>query len=167
MSVRRQAWIDQENANLKALIRKHGWSIQYVGGDSCSAPGCDHPEADGPAFGYTIGLFGLGHPELLIFGCPPETTAGILNDLGNRIRKGSDLVPGQIVTFENWPHRVIPEPVPNPGEIAFSAQDYYRCPIDDPVPLLQLSYDDTKGRFPWEDGYATPELQPRPGSFSA
>jgi len=38
---------------------------------------------------------------------------------------------------------------------------------DASVPVLQLSYDDTAGRFPWEEGYATPEMQPRPGTFRA
>jgi hypothetical protein len=33
------------------------------------------------------------------------------------------------------------------------------------VPVLQLSYDDKVRRFPWERGYARPELQPRPGTF--
>jgi hypothetical protein len=35
------------------------------------------------------------------------------------------------------------------------------------VAAFQLSYDDEEGRFPWDDGYATPELQPRPGTFTA
>jgi len=52
------AWLDQEDAHLAQLIRAHRWVVQYVG------PG-DQPGE--PAFGYTVGLFGLGHPELLTF----------------------------------------------------------------------------------------------------
>jgi hypothetical protein len=33
--------------------------------------------------------------------------------------------------------------------------------------VLQLTYDDLQGRFPWEPGYAAPYLQPRPGTFGA
>ena len=67
MDVRTQAWIDQEDARLAATVRRHGWMIRYIGGDECSRPGCDCPKSDGPPFAYTVGLFGLAHPELLIF----------------------------------------------------------------------------------------------------
>jgi hypothetical protein len=112
-------------------------------------------------------LFGLAHPELLIVGAGMETSAGVLNDLGDRIRKGAALLPGQLITFEDWPHRIIPEVVPNPGQILFGANAYYQRPAVYSVPALQLSYDDNEGRFPWEDDYANPEMQPRPGTFAA
>jgi hypothetical protein len=88
-----------------ATIRRCGWHIEYVGGGGCDVPGCDGGDLTGPPFGYTVGLFGLGHPELLIIGAPKNTTFGVLNDLGNRIRDGQDLVVGQLLTFEQWPHR--------------------------------------------------------------
>jgi hypothetical protein len=167
IDARTQAWLDQEDARVAAMIRRYGWAIEYVGGGSCSAPGCDGGHSDGPAFAYTVGLFGLNHPELLIFGVPPGTAAGVLNTLGERIRSGEALLPGRIIAFEEWPHRIIPEHVPNPGEIVFSANRYYQRPPQASVPVLQLSYDDTAGRFPWETGYAAPALQPRPGTFHA
>jgi hypothetical protein len=151
-----QAWLDQEDAHVAATVRQHGWFIQYVGGDE-----------DVPPFAYTVGLFGLGHPELLILGVPSGTAAGVLNDLGDRVRAGDDLVPGEIITFDEWPHRIVAEPVPNPGEIVLAANRYYRRPDEQSVPVLQLSYDDKAGRFPWEEGYAAPEMQPRPGTFRA
>ena len=47
------AWLDQEDARLAQLIRTHRFAVQYVwSGD----------EPDEPGFGYTVGLFGLGHP---------------------------------------------------------------------------------------------------------
>lgn len=162
-----EAWSDQEDARVAATVRRYGWFIQYVGGGSCSAPGCCSPDSDGPAFAYTVGLFGLSHPELLIFGVPPDTAAGVLNTLGSRVRDGEALLPGQLIEFEEWPHRIIPEPVPNAGEIVLGSNRYYRHPAEHSVPVLQLSYDDTEGRFPWEEGYAAPEMQPRPGTFKA
>ncbi len=86
---------------------------------------------------------------------------------GSRVRNGKALLPGQIITFDNWPHRIVPEDVPNPGDIVFSANRYYQRPKEVSVPVLQLSYDDLEGRFPWEDGYAAPQMQPRPGTFTA
>jgi hypothetical protein len=112
-------------------------------------------------------LFGLAHPELLIVGAGVETSAGVLNDLGERVREGAALLPGQLITFDNWPHRIIPEAVPNPGEILLGANAYYQRPDEYSVPALQLSYDDKEGRFPWEAGYANPAMQPRPGTFAA
>lgn len=167
MDARTQAWFDQETARRTATIRRQGWQIQYVGGSTCSRPGCACGPGDGPPFAYTIGLFGMGHPELLIFGVPPETAAGVLNDLGNRIRAGESLLSGQLITFADWPHRIVPEVVPNPSEIVFAANDFYQRPAEESVPVLQLSYDDTAGRFPWDDQYAAPEMQPRPGTFRA
>jgi hypothetical protein len=168
MDARTRAFIDQHDAHITDVVRRCGWFIQYVGGEVCIAPGCEPgSESAEPPFAYTVGLFGLGHPELLIVGVSPSDAVGILNDLGARVRAGETLLPGQIITFEEWPHKIVPETVPNPGEIVFEANRFYRRPDEHSVPVLQLSYDDTEGRFPWEDGYATPWMQPRPGTFSA
>ena len=107
----RIAWIDQSDAEVSANIRRYGTHIVYVSWDGgCSAPGCSGGDpSDGPPFGYTVGLFGLGHPELLIFGANAETAAGVLNELTEPIRAGADLVPGELVTFTGWPHRIVVE----------------------------------------------------------
>ena len=162
-----QAWWDQEDARIKTVIRRHGWAIEYIGGGCCSVPGCDGGDDDGPPFAYTVGMFGLGHPELLVFGLEPGATARLLNSLGDRIRADDSLIPGQMVSVEGWSHRVVPEEVPNPGEIVFTANRFYERPSEFSVPVFQLSYDDDAGRFPWEPGFADPDSQPRPGSFRA
>ncbi|HIE22588.1 MAG TPA: DUF4262 domain-containing protein [Acidimicrobiia bacterium] len=167
MDARTQAWLDQWDAMVTEKIRTHGWFIQYVFDGECFHPGCDGGDSGEPPFAYTVGLFGLDHPELLIFGLPPETASGVLNTLGGRIRNGEDLIPGQLITFESWPHRIIPEVVPNPGEIVLEANRFYQRPDEASVPVLQLSYDDLRGRFPWEEGYSAPTMQPRPGTFRA
>ena len=56
--------------------------------------------------------------------------------------------------------------MPKPGEILFAANDFYMRPAGMSVAALQLSYDN-EGRFPCEDGYATPQTQSRPGDFVA
>jgi hypothetical protein len=167
MSARIQAWLDQEDARIRSVIRRHGWAIEYIGGGCCSVPGCDGGDDEGPPFAYTVGLFGLGHPELLVFGLDPETTWHLLNDLGNRVRADETLIPGQMLTFDDWEHRVVMEEVPNPGDIVFTANRYYMRPDEFSVPVLQASYDDLNGLFPWEESYSHPEGQPRPGSFRA
>ena len=161
------AWMDQEAAVTTANVREYGVHIVYVGGGTCTAPGCDGGDPGDPDFGYTVGLFGLGHPELLILGAGQDTTFGVLNELHDRVRAGADLVPGQLLTFAPWPHRIIVETLSNPGEIVFEANRFYQWPDEFSVPVFQLSYDDIAGRFPWESGYAAPEKQPRPGMFRA
>lgn len=167
-----QAWLDQDDKHTAETIRKYGTCIQYVGGDECSccarfgiAPQVDEQRAP---FAYTIGLYGLGHPELAIVGVDPRTASAVLNDVSARIRAGHDLLPGELLTFEGWTHRVTVETVPNPAEIAFGANRFYQRPDEHSVPLLQLTYDDKSGRFPWDAGYANaPSVQPRPGEWRA
>lgn len=167
MKMDQQAWLDQEDAMVTAVVRKHGWLIQYIGGGVCSRPGCDAHDDGEVAFAYTVGLFGMNHAELLIFGVSPEETSVVFNHIGSLVRGGSELIPGQLLDIEAWPRRIIPEHVPNPGQILFTANHYYKRPKDHSVPALQLSYDDGHGRFPWDDGFLHPELQPRPGTFRA
>ncbi|MDP2624287.1 MAG: DUF4262 domain-containing protein [Actinomycetota bacterium] len=161
-----QAWADQEDARIIETIRRVGWFINYIGGECCSRPGCDSPPDEGPPFAYTIGLFGLGHPEMLIFGVDTTTAAGVLNALGEHVRHGGTVMPGVVIPVPGW-RRVVPEQVPNPGEIVLWANDFYQRPPEHSVPVIQLTYDDDQGRFPWDEGYTTPELQPRPGTFTA
>lgn len=167
MDAKTQAWIDQHDAFVAETVRRYGWYIAYIGGTECACPDCDGEGPDAVPFAYTVGLFGLAHPELLVFGLDQTTTANILNGLGDEIRSGRPLVPGELLGFEEWPHRMVPELVPNPGDIVFEANRYYQRPAEHSVPLLQLSYDDAAGRFPWDDGFDAPEMQPRPGSFRA
>ena len=165
--IQQGAWLDQEDKRTAAAIRKYGWLIEYVGGGCCAVPGCDGGKLTGPPFAYTVGLFGLGHPELLVIGASMNMAYGVINDLGGHIRDGQDLVVGQLLTFKKWPHRIVVEAVPNPGEIVLAANRYYQRPDAASVPAYQLSYDDKAGRFPWEADYAAPAMQPRPGTFRA
>lgn len=167
MSGKATAWHDQHDAYIAATIRRVGWVINYIGGDTCAKPGCDCPPGIGPPFAYTTGLFGLGHPELLVFGLDPETTSGLLNLLGSRIKAGEHFLAGVEVELDGWHHKIIPEVVPNPGEIVFESNRFYRRPDRASVPVLQLTYDDGTGCYPWDPGYPVPEMQPRPGTFRA
>lgn len=164
-----QAWLDQEDRHTAEIIRKHGTYIQYVGGTGCAccaARGEEPPVASQAPFAYTVGLFGPGHPELAVVGVDPGTASAVLNDVSARVRAGHDLMPGEVLSFDGWPHRVTVETVPNPGEIAFAANRFYQRPSEASVPLYQLTYDDKHGRFPWERGYANPaDVQPRPGTW--
>ncbi len=167
MDARTRAWLDQEDALIADRIREYGCFIRYVSDGACSKPGCHTTPSDEPPFAYTVGLFGLAHPELLIFGVAPRTASLVLNDLARRVRAGESLLPGTTTTVAGWDRSIVLESLPNPAQIVFDANRYYRQPDENPVPVLQVSYADERGRFPWEEGHLHPERQPRPGTFSA
>ncbi|WP_344756388.1 DUF4262 domain-containing protein [Gryllotalpicola koreensis] len=152
-------WFDEHNAPIAAMIRTHGVAIQQVSGE---------PSRSSTSFSYTIGLFDLGQPELLVLGLPPLPAYFLLNDLARRVRAGKRLAPGEVLTLGGWAQRFCPEVVPNPARIVRCANAYYRrCGVHS-VPVLQLTWDDEYGRFPWEEGYSIPTwIQPRPGEFRA
>ncbi len=170
-----QAWLDQDDRRATETIRKHGTRIVYVGGPDCAACAALNradrrrrsKDKRQVPFAYTVGLYGIGHPELLVFGVDQQTAGGVLNNVSARIRTGGDLTSGEVLAFPGWEHRALVETVPNPGEIVFEANRFYRRPREWSVDVLQLTIDDCAGRFPGEAGYSARWVQPRPGQFRA
>jgi hypothetical protein len=153
------AWLDQEDARLAQVIRTHRFAVQHV----CSG------EAPGePSFGYTVGLFGLAHPELVVVGVGYESSHGMLNRTAQLVLDGRDLVPGEVLLNDDGQPAVTVEILPNPGEILFSANRFYERPDEFSVPAYQLTWAHPGGLFPWDAGYPCgPECQPRPGTWRA
>ncbi len=152
------AWLDQEDARLAGVIRRHRWAVQYVSGD----------QEDGPAFAYTVGLFGLGHPELVVVGVGYDTACGLLNEVGGMVLDGRDLVAGEVIRDDDGVPVLAIEELPNPGEVLFSANRFYSRPDEFSVPAYQLTWALAGGVFPWDDGYpCEPDCQPRPGEWRA
>jgi Domain of unknown function (DUF4262) len=110
-------WLDQEDAWMRDTVRRHGWAVQAVFGVGCwGHPGCDcgQPPGTNPSFAYTVGLYGFGHPELVVFGLCADTAMAVLNELGERVRHGQTLRPGEVLTFECWPPRSGTTSTPRP-----------------------------------------------------
>jgi hypothetical protein len=153
------AWLDQEDARLAQVIRTHRWAVQYVGAGEA---------ADEPAFGYTVGLFGLGHPELVVVGIGYETGHGVLNRVARMVLDGRNLVPGEVLSDDDGQDLFTVEVLPNPGEILFSANRFYERPDEFSVPAYQLTWAHPGGIFPWDPQYPCGlECQPRPGTWRA
>ena len=153
------AWLDQMDQLVAKNIRTNGVHLEHIFGE---------PSLQRASMTYTVGLFGIAHPELLVLGMCHHDAFGMLNYLAAQIRDGRQLVAGELITFPDWPHRVVVEVCPNPGEIVFGANRHYQRPDEASVPVLQLTTDDKAGLFPWDDGYSVPTwIQPRPGTFSA
>ena len=151
------AWLDQENAHLAQVIRTHRLAVQYVG------PG---DEPDEPPFGYTIGLFGLGHPELVVVGRGSSATHAVLDAVAGEVVAGRSVVPGELL--EVGREELVVEECPNPGEVLLGANRWYRRPPEYSVPACVLTWASPAGCFPWDPGWdGGRHGQPRPGAWTA
>lgn len=147
------AWLDQQDRTITQIVRRHGWAVQYVIGEGTEPP-----------FAYTVGLFGLSHPELIVFGLDYSSALGLLNYMGSRVRENRDLSPGEVIAWEGTDTRVRIDALPRPAELLFAANRYFQRPDEASVPALQLTWD-IDGAFPGEPGYSKPDwLQPDPGA---
>jgi hypothetical protein len=163
------AWLDQEDAHTARLIREHRFTVTYVW--PCE-PDPDDPDDDGgeleAPFGYTTGLFGLGHPELVVVGLGQHNTHAILTRAAELVLGGRDLVPGEHLTWPDRPDGLVVEVLPNPGEVLFCANRFYQRPDEFSVPAYQLTWQHADGTWPWDPQYPCgPACQPRPGTWRA
>ncbi len=153
------AWLDQEDTRLARTVRTHRVAVQYV---------MRGEESDEPSFAYTVGLFGVDHPELVAVGLDHETACGLLNKVAGMVLEGRDLVPGDVIPDDDGVDVLTVEVLPNPAEVLFSANRFYRRPDEFSVPAYQLTWALEGGIFPWDPRYpCEPECQPRPGTWRA
>jgi hypothetical protein len=130
-----------DSADQKVLddIATYGWHVVKV-----------YEDEVGPGFAFSIGLFRtFGHPEVIMFGLPPDVMHQVINVIGTNIRAGKrytagpaydDLIERYSCTFRQVPKRHYPE-------YLGYAQWFYR---GDEFPLLQCIWPDREGRFPWQ-----------------
>jgi hypothetical protein len=141
--------------------------VQHVWAE-CGGLDCDgmcRPAGE-PLFAYTVGLFGMRHPELVMFGLAQPASQAALNELGEAIRAGGNFVAGETVYVDALRQAVVFEALPNPGDIVCFANWFYERPAFASLPALQVTYPDGAGRYPWDDGYSLPAgQQPRPGEY--
>lgn len=139
--------LDEYLVHILELVNHHGWAVQHVGGGEL--PG-EVP------FSYTVGLTALGHPELVIQGMPYRPAQQLLNILGSEVRKGHRYREDSLTsdpTGTAAPVALIS--VLDASELAVATQLYGG------VEALQVIWPDSKGRLPWDNGYAnSPDVQP-------
>lgn len=168
MNAKETAWLDQEDAWMRDAVRENGWAITYVGNDGCTYPDCEcgcEEDVEDTVFGYTVGLHGRGHPELLMYGCDPGTTSLVLNTLGRWIRDGGEPRWGVDHTIDGFAFALQFRPVPYPREILFGAYRFYRPDEADGIAALHV-YWQAGDAYPWDADYALPKyVQPLPGEF--
>lgn len=122
---------------LRELICDHGWAVQYV-------------ESDKRPFAYTVGLSGLGLPELLMTGLVPDTSGRVLNSIAHMmVDDGTVVAPAMHIDFED---RFLIEVV----EVEHpDVHLKYAVRLFGPrIKALQLVWADNWGRLPWDAGWA-------------
>ena len=125
------------------------------------------PPRAGVPFAYTTGLFGIGHPELVVVGTTPSMSAELLNGVTHLVKEHAwEAVPGEEVRWHG--RRLLVEDLPNPGMIIFETHHYYGRPPWEPIEAVQITWADDEGRYPWDPGHEPgPWGQLRPGSYRA
>jgi hypothetical protein len=119
-------------------IRKFGWHCMQISGD-------DEHEA----FSYTVGLFQTyGHPELLIYGLPPEIAHAVLTIVADAAANGQALNLGEPTDalLEGYSCVFVSVPLIEYPEHFGFARWYYE---GDGFPVEQVVWPSRAGLFPW------------------
>lgn len=121
-------------------IDSFGWQVVKVCGEF-------------PEWAYSVGLFqAFQHPEIVIFGLPPDLMHSLINDIGAGIRKRGSITLGQRcdaylegvdVEFRPVDSRWAP---PLLGQACW----YYG---NDDFPAIQCCWPDMENNLPWDSGY--------------
>lgn len=160
----RQSIEDYANV-IEDLIRRHGWALQYVNSDSeLEVRSSDEGEIV-PAYCYTVGLTGHGHPEIVMTGRSPGESAAVLNVLARRVLVGSEApvagseqaAAGFELSFVDVTH------------CADWLTMAYRIYPGAGVQAVQAVWRDVEGHLPWEGDFPStivqPVLGPPPGWY--
>lgn len=115
---------------LRGLVSKNGWAVQYV-------------EAD-PPFAYTVGLSGAGLPELLVTALPPEQSMRLLNMVADYMVHRAVPAPGDTMTFPDDSCAEFVE-VTHPDVHMGWAVAFHGGPIR----ARQIVWCDDSGQSPW------------------
>ena len=137
-------------AQLTALIARHGWAVQGI-----------ERERGRPPWAYTVGLTGLGRPELLVTGLVPTRAVVLLNAVAAHLVHAEVPAPGEQVPLVGGPVVEFVR-LPHPEVHLLRAVDLYGSTVE----ALQVVWTDDRGRWPWQLGFRSsrggqPVLGPR------
>ena len=126
--------VDDYLAEIRAKIRRRGWTVQYV-------------EDDRVPYAYTIGLTHHGLPEFLMTGISPELALQVLGGIAESAPEVDVPEPGERRIFRGGTLVEVVE-VEQPDAHMNAAVAIYG-----PLRALQLVWADGRGRWPWAAGF--------------
>ncbi|MEU4421840.1 DUF4262 domain-containing protein [Actinoplanes sp. NPDC024001] len=101
---------------------------------------------------YTIGLTGHGHPELILFGLPPDISQPALRAVASEVIAGRRaFTPGQYADDVLEGHQVQLVAVTEPDRHLPVAAQFYAV-TGAAVEALQIVWPDRYHRWPWQPG---------------
>lgn len=132
-------------------VANYGWHVAIV-----------PPEEDSPGWAYSVGFLStFGHPEVVVFGLPPEDAHALVNDVGDRIRNGitaeesaaiGDLLTGRICAVRGVAGRW--------KAALLEAATWFHGRED--MPVLQILWADADGRLPGDAGFTELPAEAQP-----
>lgn len=147
MSPVRTSGDDDSERRVLADIATYGWHCVGI-----------HAEGDEAGFAFTIGLFQtIGHPELVVFGLPPQVAMGIFNIVVDAARSGKplDLAKPTDQLVEGFECRFAKVPAARYRDFVGMCRWYYQ---GDDFPLYQVVWPARDGTFPWHPD-ASPDFR--------
>ena len=107
-------------------IARHGFHLVHVG-ERCACGGCGAaPLPPDERFGYTVGLTGRGHPELLVRGLSGPESAELLDRWGRAVLDGADLAAGHLLCEGPGGRRWVLARVARTPDVLVWATRFYR-----------------------------------------
>lgn len=129
-------------------VARYGWQLVMVSGTATE-----------PAFGYTVGLTELQHPEILVTGRCQDDTVALINELVDMVRgHGHTLMAGMVLPLEA--RDVYLAPVERPEGVVLTAVSLY----GPRATALQAVWADDDGWLPWEHEVPDTLTQPLYGT---
>jgi hypothetical protein len=134
---------DDHDRRILDVIRTHGWAVTGI-----------LAEDDYPTYSFTVGLLHtFGHPELVVAGLSIDTARDLLNAVGEGVRSGNRIVPGE--RYPEYGSAPLAAVAVDPRYV----REYlgYACWANrgTDFPAVQLVWPAKAGPFPWEAGYPT------------
>lgn len=135
-------------ADLLGQVAEYGMAVIGVFPD---------PVEGAMGFAYTMGMYDVGLPEVIVFGLPPDVSQPVLNDLCLPLVRagGGVLEPGERDdVFGGGVKAMLIEADEEDAAkyVTFSATVHDRAS----VPVMQLCWPDANGLWPWQHGCQTP-----------
>ena len=132
------AMIDPTMLGIASAIDRHGMHVIHIG-EGCDCGECTAaPLPPDQRFGYTIGLTGVGHPELMVRGLSARETAGLLSRWGDTVLSGEVFDAGHLLCEGSGGPTWELVPVRRPSRTLVLAARYYRTAGTGGLSALEL-----------------------------
>jgi hypothetical protein len=135
--------VDEADLRVRGDIERYGWHVAKIAGDESAPP-----------WAFSIGLEqNFEHPEVLVCGMELDLLHGLINQVGDHIKRGAhfdeSVRPEGIL--EKHPPAFRPVLERWHGAFVGNAAWFYR---DRPFRVVQCFWPDTEGLLPWESGFS-------------